>query len=363
MLIDLSDRKGMFYWQVDRKLSASLMKKIFLDRRRDFDIDLAKRAVSYGMVRAGKSATSAEVVDIGKPIAFGSINNAVPATLKDGTEVIIRIHPHAVKNGYFWAEKKAAESARAVGAPSFETYYIHDNRKDFDFDFMIMQRLPGKTMQSLWPIDGGLDATLIKETGKYMALIHKVKPEGFGFFLNYTVKNKKRLVGQYDKLSGHILSSLDRNLLSLVGFKAIQSDQSEKIKRLFEKYADYMENVEGTLIHNDIADWNTLVHNGHISGFIDWDECVSGDPIMDFAQWSLFFDEKRLAHMIDGYVEVSTLPENFKEKLHFYKLRYLVSKMVLRLKRLTVQPENKVLQKVIKRGYDVMKEEFAYFGI
>jgi Ser/Thr protein kinase RdoA (MazF antagonist) len=353
----------MFYWQVDRKITPSQIKNIFLDRKSLFDPILTKKAIVYAMIASGKSAEQSQVVDIGKPISFGSINNAVPATIADGTEIIIRMHPHEVKNGYFWVEKLAAKKAMDAGAPSFRTYFIYDDRRKFDFDFMVMERLPGKTMQSLWPIEKELDARLIKETGKNMALIHTVKTDGFGFFSNSKAKNDNKLIGQYNNFAGHFFSSFEENLKSLVDYRVVDTEKSRRIKRIFDNNVGLLKIKKASLIHNDVADWNELVYDGHISGFIDWDECIGGDPVMDFAQWSLFFDENRLGHLKEGYMEVLPLPDNFEEKLHLYKLRYMVSKMVLRMKRLSVDPHNEVLTKVIKRGYDVMKEEFDHYAI
>lgn len=363
MLIDLTDRRGMFYWQVDRNISPSQIKSIFLNRKNLFDPEMTKKAIFRSMITAGKTEKQAQVINIGKPISFGSINNAIPATIADGTNLIIRIHPSEVKNGYFWVEKLAAEEAQKAGVPSFHTYFINDDRKEFDFDFMVMSRLPGQTMQSLWPIEKVLDTQLIEETGKYMAMIHSVKVDGYGFFLNSKAKKDNKLVGQYDNLHGHFFSSFENNLTSLVDFKVFDFEKSRRINRVFEKNTTLIQIDKASLIHNDIADWNQLVENDHVSGFVDWDECIGGDPVMDFAQWSLFFDENRLNHLKEGYVKVSPLPDNFNEKLHLYKLRYMVSKMVLRMKRLSVDPHNEVLLKVIKRGYVVMKEEFDYFEI
>jgi fructosamine-3-kinase len=95
---------------------------------------------------------------------------------------------------------------------------------------------------------------------------------------------------------------------------------------------------------------------------VDWDECFAGDPVMDFSAYSLFYGEPRMTWFKKGYQEISELPEQFDEKFQLYKLRYLVSKLHLRKKRLLVyKSEN--LQILMIRGLEAMGEVFDYFKV
>jgi len=116
------------------------------------------------------------------------------------------------------------------------------------------------------------------------------------------------------------------------------------------------------LIHNDIADWNTLSDGKQVTGIIDWDECFSGDPVMDFSAYSLFFGEPRMTWFKEGYSETNTLPEQFEDKFQLFKLRYLVSKLKLRVTMATVH-DSEGLQRNIRRGFEALKEVFSYFGV
>ena len=111
------------------------------------------------------------------------------------------MHPKNVKNGYFWAESIASQKAKDVGVSTYSTYIIIDDQKDFPFDFMIMETLPGETMRNFTKsgeIEYQWEEQLIRETGKQLGLIHKVKTNGFGFFDNQIAKIEMRLQGQYD---------------------------------------------------------------------------------------------------------------------------------------------------------------------
>lgn len=362
LIIDLSDRTDMFYWQTNRKISAQQTKDIFLDRHRAVKREDAIAAIEYGMHEAGKSKSDSKVERLDSPIKFGSVNSVFRATLADGTKIVVRMHPYNVKNGYFWVESVATKKAKEFGVPVFETYFIDDSQKKFNFDFMIMEAISGKVMQDMWPIDAKLDKILIEETGKYAALIHKVKPKGFGFFQNGIAKEKGELQGQYRKFSEHVYAGFDEDLDFLTEQKVFSFSQRKKVEKIFSDSADLMKCNDPVLVHNDIADWNQLSNGKHITGMMDWDECFSGDPVLEFSAWSLFFDNKRLRHFIRGYKQVGELPEGYKEKERLFKLRYLISKMHLRKKRLLVV-ESKFLEERLKHAVKVMKEEFRYFGV
>ena len=361
--LDLSDRKNMFYWQTNRKITAKQQKEVFLDRNQSVKKEEAKAAIEYGMIQAGKKKSEVKVIELSDPIEFGSVNSVLKATLADGTKIVIRIHPHFVKNGYFWAEKVATSEAKRMGVPTFDTYFIDDSQTKFSFAFMIMEALPGKTLQE-FTRTGSMEheKKLIKETGKYVALIHQVHPKGFGFFDNQKAKLDGILQGQYEQFKDHIYAALDEDLSFLIEYHVLTKDQSLMIQRIFDKNQPLMNCKKPSLIHNDIADWNLLSDGKHITGIIDWDECFAGDPVMDFSAYSLFFGEPRMSWFKEGYEEISKLPKQFEEKFQLFKLRYLISKMHLRKKRLLVY-NSEGLQQKLERGLQAMKEVFTYFGV
>jgi aminoglycoside phosphotransferase (APT) family kinase protein len=317
------------------------------------------------MTLAGRSETEADVVKTGALITDGLVNNVLKATIADGTEVVFRMHPRGVKNGYFWVESTAALKAAEAGALSYKTYIIDDTRETFDFDYMIMEALPGETMRNFTKsgeIEYEYEEQLIRETGRNVGLIHTVLPKGFGFFLNNVAKEQAELLGQYSTFSEHIYSALDDDLNYLYDDEQITIEQRQKIASLFDNHARLLECNNPTLIHNDIADWNTLSDGKHVTGIIDWDECISGDPVMEFSAYSLFFSEPRMSWFKEGYQEVNELPELFEEKFQLFKLRYLVSKLKLRVVMSKVH-DSPGLQRNIRRGFEAMKEVFEYFGV
>ena len=359
--IDLSDRRNMFYWQTNRPLSAVETQKVFMNRHGKISEETIRQIVAKGMSKAGFTGNDAEAENVSPIVKQGSVNTVVPVILKSGKKIILRIHPEGVKNGYFWVEKVATSLALKEGVPTYETIYIDDSQIDIPFDFMIMTHVNGVPMQTLKPLDQALEKKLVKETGRYAALIHKIKPPGFGFFLNDKAKQLNNLIGQYFSFKEHIYAALPIDLQFLVDHKVLDIDQNKRIEMLFVKSKALMVCKKGSLIHNDIADWNEITDGKSITGIMDWDECFSGDPMMELAAYNLFFGEPRISWYKEGYQEISNL-ENNEDKFQLFKLRYLISKMHLRTKRSEIDP-SPILKQNIVRGMQAMQEVFNYFKL
>jgi FMN phosphatase YigB (HAD superfamily)/aminoglycoside phosphotransferase (APT) family kinase protein len=349
-VLDIASRKHSFYWQTDRKISELQIKRIFLERHSFFDEASAKAAIEYGMKKKVKTLIP--------PIKSGSINSVVKATLEDGMEVIMRMHPNGLKNGYFWAEKAMADAASTVGVPTYKTYFIDDSKKQFPFDYMIISCERGKNMHHAGPYDAETDRILIEDTGRLMALTHSVKTSKFGFFDNNIAKKTNTLVGIHNEWKDHIYASLTDNLDYLTEKNSISQNEREKIEQIFKDNDHIIKCDSPRLVHNDIADWNQLTDLKKITAFIDWDEGFSGDPVCDFSTYSVFFNDIRLNNLIRGYETITKLPVNFKEKFHLYRLRYIISKLTLRTKRAVFDKTDFLKQNLIF-AQNLLKKELS----
>jgi aminoglycoside phosphotransferase (APT) family kinase protein len=361
--IDPTNRQGMFYWQVDRPYDAKATKEIFLDRYVNINESEAKQATEYGLNQAGFNLSESNIISFKSPEnTFSSVNLIFIATLSSGKEVIIRIHPRNITNGYYWVERLATREVKKLDIPVYETYYVSDNRKVFPFDFMIIERLPGNNIKSYWPLDQDIEKILLEQTGEYLAQIHQIKTINFGFFNNEYAKTNELLQGIQDKWIDHVFAAFDKNLDYLTKNNVVSNIDRLKIENIFSKQANLIKCDSPRLVHNDLADWNELTDGKDITGILDWDECFSGDPVMDFAQWSVFFPYERMEHLIRGYQKISDLPDGFTEKLHLYRLRYIVSKSVSRHMKQVFSPSDNY-KSMLDYALKILQEEFVWFNV
>lgn len=351
-VLDISSRAHSFYWQTDRQISELQVKHIFQDRHSFFDEKCAQRAIELSMEK--------KVTSMIPPIRSGSINSVVKATLEDGVEVIMRMHPNGLKNGYFWAEKAVADAARQKGVPTYHTYAIGDTKEHVPFDYMIISCEPGKNIHNSGPYEKSEQKTIVQDTGKLLALTHSVHTKNYGFFDNVVAKKTGDLIGIHEQWRDHVHSSLETNLTYLTQKRSISNGEREIINTIFSTHESEMSCDSPRLIHNDMADWNALTDGKRITAFIDWDESFSGDPVCDFSAYSVFYDDERLADLITGYESVTKLPADFEAKFHLYRLRYIISKLTLRTKR-SVYDQTDFLKQNLLFAQQLLKKELLWY--
>lgn len=318
-------RQNMFYWQADRPYSVEEIKTIFLARKDDYSkADLAK-AASHAMN---------EAVILHDLINHGSVNIVCPFTTISGKEGVIRAHPKQVKNEYFFAEAEAMKLASRAGVPVPTTLLVDDSRSIVPFDYMVTTKVGGKVMKEVVQSDAATHPTYLVQIGAYLGKLHTIKTNGYGFFDNDLAK-KGQLVGIHKSNQEHFLSAL-------VADEEFHRDNPQYLDpSLVSKALQYLQgNLDlascetPTIVHNDIADWNTVVQGPTVTGIMDWDECFSGDPVFDFATVSLFYNDEQMEYLKQGYQTTNILPLNYDQKFALYTVRYILSKSKIAIKQL-----------------------------
>lgn len=357
-MIDLTNRKKCFYWQTDRNLSPEDYERIFLHRH-ELSTEVLTDILRKGITVIPK-IKSIEIITPDENIIKGNVN-IVRKILINNAEYVVRLHPQGVKNGYFYVEQLALAKTKSIGMPVPEILEVHEARDEGDMDFVIMTTSPGITMDVLLQKNKTPEDTLLIDCGKQMAKIHKIKVEGFGPFDNYIAKHEKQLRGLHTSYNDFIHVGLKENLSRWVRYEIINQHQADDMLKIFTIHA--FEPIDKPrLIHNDFADWNLLTDGKTITAVLDWDECHAGDPIADLACWSTFFNIERIKKFIEGYTAQATLPKDYDDRFHFYRLRYTISKMALRIKRYQVD-KSAYIQEKLEVGKQALKEETRWFKL
>lgn len=323
------DRSNVFYWQTDRQITPSEAGTIWVDRHRYFTDD--EILLKINTLWNDDQLLSLVPLDPNASTNLGNVNSVRVGKTQKGKDVVIRLHPRGIQNGYFFVEAEAARAAKEQGIASFTTYFVHMCENEQDFAFHILEKLPGIAVQKWLEQHPEDEQTLVYEMGKTMAKIHTISVSGFGPFSNTEARNNK-LCGVHTTEREAVLAGLPFNLTELVKESIITKEQAPKIQQLFET-SPLLTCHHPVLVHNDMPDWNVLTDGTHITGVCDWDECVGGDATCDIACWSTFFKPERLSRFLEGYFSVTKKPDNFEEKFELLRFRYIVSKMTLRVRR------------------------------
>ncbi|MBI3955821.1 phosphotransferase [Candidatus Gottesmanbacteria bacterium] len=264
-MIDLTDRKNIFYWQTDRKLSPEDYKRIFLGRH-DLPTDVIRDVLTHAVTTLERTG-SITILPPDESILKGNVN-IVRKVLINGTTYVVRMHPPGLKNGYFFAEQQALARAASAGVPVPHVLEVHEARTKQDMDFMLTTASPGVTMDVWLQQDKTNEDQLLFDCGKLMAAIHTVRVQGYGAFDNVIAKRQKQLHGLHPTYDRFIHVGLDENLTRLITYDVITRRQADEMARVFTRHA--FEPPDGPrLIHNDFADWNLLTDGERITAVLD----------------------------------------------------------------------------------------------
>lgn len=354
----IGDRSECFYWQTDRRISAEEAAEIWRDRHSAITNEELLTKINSEL--RGDKLAFIEPFDIEAQTSLGNVNSVRVGELASGQKVIIRCHPKGIKNGYFYVESLAASRASENGIPAYRTYCVHELENTDDIAYQVIQKLDGDTVQFCLKNHPEKEELLVREMGKTMAKLHKVKVDGFGPFDNVKAKNGI-LMGVHATLESAVMAGLKENLDRLVKYEILTGDTAEKMWNLFDGN-DLLKSDSAVLVHNDFADWNLLTDGQSITGVIDWDECVAGHPIQEIACWSTFFDPERVKPFLEGYFSEIPRYDNFEDMFQLMRLRYTISKMALRIKRYTYE-QTEFLKGMIEKGEKHLAELSDIFNL
>ncbi len=356
------DRSNMFYWQVDKPMTMDEMGIIFGGRSKSVTHeDLTK--IIEDTLNSNNELKDLKVKEIigSEHFDIGSVNINRKIVFTNGRTAVGRFHPRNLQNGYFSVEASVAKFALNNSIKSAIPLLVHCSQYDLDLDFILFENIDGQNMKT-WIVENPTDEEkLVGACGQEMAKLHNLKVEGYGFFDNEIARHEGKLIGIKKSYKEHCLSALDENLRIITEAGYINTRQSKKIVELFHN-SKLLECQTPSLIHNDMADWNVIVKDGELIALIDWDECHGGDPIADIACWSLFFPIQRLDLLLNGYKKIRELPNDFDDKLHIYRLRYVIAKMALRYQKYSYD-KSELMEGLLKAGSEALRLETQYFNL
>ena len=357
---NIIDRTNTFYWQTDRSLTPQEAGIIWADRHKNFTDDEIFININKTL---SKDNQIKELVSLNLEAQenIGNVNSVRIAILASGKQVIIRLHPKGIRNGYFHAESLAAYISKEHNIPSYSTISIHDFESANDFSFQVIEKLAGSAIKKWLEKYPNDENKLLFEVGQTLAKVNQIKVTNFGPFSNEKAK-KNVLIGLHESYAKAIQAGLDFNLIVLKENDMLTDIQINKIEKLFSDENPSLRCSQPVLIHNDFADWNLLTDGNKVTGVIDWDECVGGDFISEIACWSTFFEPSRLNLMLNGYWTIRDKPADYQDRFELLRLRYILSKMTLRIRRYSWDPSDFIREK-ISTGKIHLSESLKFFNI
>lgn len=260
-----------------------------------------------------------------EPLSGGNFGAVWRVDLADGRATVLKVGPEPdVPLLTYEADMVGAEADYlrlvAAGAPEVPTpRLLHQTD-----DWLFMTLVPGIAMPSLPP--GVATAQVRFESGAAIARVHAITGPKFG----YTGPRPSAPTWP-EAFAGSVDAILD----DAVTWRVPVPFAPAEVRSVVAAHRDLLATVTTpALLHFDLWDGNVLATvdaggTAHLSGLVDGERYLYGDPLLDFASPALFRDV--LEHPDDpfvrGYASVSPLhiDEGARRRLWLYQLYlYLV---------------------------------------
>ena len=217
-----------------------------------------------------------------QPIPTGKFNTSF-FVWADGQELVLRIAPARESVLLFYERNMMRQepaihdllrSRTAVPVPRILAF--DDSHEVVDRDFLIMERLPGLPWTEC---PAAPSAALLREVGEHLAAAHRLTETRYGYLgAHAPMEPQDSWPAAFRVMWGKLLDDVVQ-----VG----HYDQRERdaLTALLDAHLGLFDRgVAASLLHMDIWHQNILVDDrGCLSGIVDWDRALWGDPEVEFA--------------------------------------------------------------------------------
>jgi aminoglycoside phosphotransferase (APT) family kinase protein len=280
--------------------------------------------------------TGAEVINI-EELKDGCFNISYLVVLDTGREYVLKIAPPDD------VELLTYEKDLMITEINFHSLVEHHLRVPvpeivkFDFtkniipyNYFIMNKLNGFPLDKCEPVTRDQRKSIYKQLAKYLAYMHTIKGEHFGYESLSEGFIGKNYYDSYKTMFKHIINDADKKSIKL-------PVNSEELFNTLDKYSYAFESIiEPVFVHYDLWDGNIFVSDMDtsptIEGLIDFERGFFADPAADISQMAGYIDLQEDTYFLEEYNKYAKVPFNLGEseliRVKLFRL-YVFSIMVV----------------------------------
>ena len=258
-----------------------------------------------------------------KELTEGMCNVTYDITFEDGSESILKIaakdrrgntsNEVNLMQAEVSAMKLASENCSFKVA---DIQYYDTSNTICDGHYFFMEKLKGDNFAFVREKMSEEEIAIVDtEIGKISRELSQVRNPEFGF-----LGEEKR----YDSLFNFVKHMLE-NLISDAVKKDIDIvyDGQTLLNQLETDKSAFEAVKEASLVHWDMWAGNVFVKDGHVSGIIDWERALWGEPFMD----DRFRMHNRGEHFLEGFGQTSFTEDELK-RLRWYDIILYLTMMI-----------------------------------
>lgn len=202
----------------------------------------------------------------------------------------------------FFLENFIQKKLKLLHVPSIATF-ADISKKRIPYDFLLMEFVKGVSLADYK--EGKNIKEIYRGMGKLFKKIHTIKVEGAGILDNrFLIKNKK-IKGMYENWNQFFLVNLNQHIAKSLTIGVVEKEDIFFIKDVFKKFSSKLSNKNLSLLHNDPGTRNIFTDGKSITGILDWEDAIVGDPLWEIAFIHTFLfrkeDEEKFNNFCKGY--------------------------------------------------------------
>jgi aminoglycoside phosphotransferase (APT) family kinase protein len=269
---------------------------------------------SHAIVRAlAEHALGSSVTQLATD-HLGASNAIYFVTFADREQFVLRVSPVG-QGDLVDQELWALNQARALGVPVPEVVFADTTQCDYPAPYMIMRRLPGESAfrAALTPQER---AGILTQLGRHLRTIHGIPIAGAGYLESRDGAYSGRSPSWWTYVQeefAHRLTKLPPTLLST----SIKGSLEHQIGRIVAG----PEPDQAVLLHGDYQFKNFLVQDRQVTGIVDFENLLVGDPAFDFCALHYWSRDPAttVQHLLHGYGKIPS-ERTLLRRLYFYEL-------------------------------------------
>ena len=260
-----------------------------------------RRVARVGELLAGEISAVFEIELADEPPAF-----------------VLKVYPETLH----WKMQKEVSIARRLAGlpiPIPRILLADDSRSLLELNFIVMNRFDGRNVRQWEPsLEEDDTREIYRQIGCALRVIHGVTLESFGYLVADGVAEP------FASNRAYMLSQFERKL---TGFAKLggRPALAEQLDTYLKRSADLLDGCQRpVLCHYDYHSGNLLAerHGGklQLTGIIDLENAVAGDPLMDLAKtiaYSVHGDATKRAGLLAGYGPIDR--PDWQETLRLYQ--------------------------------------------
>lgn len=155
----------------------------------------------------------------------------------------------------------------------------HDeSRERIDRDYLLMERMPGQPISEVGLSRQAVER-LLRQVGECLRSVHAMQSDRYGYLGEHQPMEPQADWGAaFAILWNRLLDDIER-------CGGYARDEGAEMRSLLDRHRRVFErDVPASLLHMDVWAENILAdHSGTLTGIIDWDRALWGDPEIEFA--------------------------------------------------------------------------------